>query len=547
MLTATATHVAGGVVVDGVVYTYKNGIYIVTGWDETYPLQSLHILGELDDGYVEGIGRGAFQDNEDIRYLIIDEGITYIDESAFSGCTGLEFVVLPEGLETIGEEAFYHCMSLTELVVPSTVRNIQARAFMECTGVTDVYFLMTTEQELTEFVWWDGWYRDIEGEYDINDPHGGIEFRKSRKPYDGDDDRIEHDPVGGTHVRIPAGTAEVYDNSSKFEAWLLEEVPVDRPTPLWWIVNYGKVGSEYTVADDLMGIYIAGEQPTQVYAKDLNQHRTPSVKRVGEVDYVRQWTKLQSDAWDQSNWVLLDFGDTRQAEAEAFAGKKGDDFEQTAARVIKGGTLRARLDDKLNPTMTVIARVAPTEAGAYVENQYVPCNFMKPNVQVSTADGYEGTPFFFVVPKAQEFVRVNWATYQGDGYFTLPPEPGNSAKLVGDFKVCWDLYPGIPEEDFEEGCAYNFHAIVRYDQPEPSSPSRNGGDVSQGPFTVYPLEGGQGVITAVHDIGADRQVTGVTYVNPMGMMRSRPFGGLNIVVTRYSDGTTRARLAAEAN
>ena len=67
VLTATATHVAGGVVVDGVVYTYKNGIYIVTGWDETSPLQSLHILSELDDGYVEGIDRGAFQDNEDIR------------------------------------------------------------------------------------------------------------------------------------------------------------------------------------------------------------------------------------------------------------------------------------------------------------------------------------------------------------------------------------------------------------------------------------------------------------------------------------------------
>ena len=31
----------------------------------------------------------------------------------------------------------------------------------------------------------------------------------------------------------------------------------------------------------------------------------------------------------------------------------------------------------------------------------------------------------------------------------------------------------------------------------------------------------------------------VTYVNPQGMQSSRPFSGVNIVVTRYSDGTTR--------
>jgi hypothetical protein len=31
----------------------------------------------------------------------------------------------------------------------------------------------------------------------------------------------------------------------------------------------------------------------------------------------------------------------------------------------------------------------------------------------------------------------------------------------------------------------------------------------------------------------------VTYYNPQGMQSNRPFDGLNIVVTRYSDGSTR--------
>lgn len=45
------------------------------------------------------------------------------------------------------------------------------------------------------------------------------------------------------------------------------------------------------------------------------------------------------------------------------------------------------------------------------------------------------------------------------------------------------------------------------------------------------------IVTAVGSVLADRQVIGVTYVNTMGMQSSQPFDGLNIVVTRYSDGS----------
>lgn len=45
------------------------------------------------------------------------------------------------------------------------------------------------------------------------------------------------------------------------------------------------------------------------------------------------------------------------------------------------------------------------------------------------------------------------------------------------------------------------------------------------------------IVTAVGSTFADRQVINVTYVNAMGMQSSEPFDGLNIVVTRYSDGT----------
>ena len=46
------------------------------------------------------------------------------------------------------------------------------------------------------------------------------------------------------------------------------------------------------------------------------------------------------------------------------------------------------------------------------------------------------------------------------------------------------------------------------------------------------------IITAVGTVRADCEPVSVTYVNALGQQSSRPFSGVNIVVTRYSDGTT---------
>ena len=43
--------------------------------------------------------------------------------------------------------------------------------------------------------------------------------------------------------------------------------------------------------------------------------------------------------------------------------------------------------------------------------------------------------------------------------------------------------------------------------------------------------------TGIADITFIKEIVGVTYVNAMGMKSATPFDGLNIVVTRYSDGT----------
>ena len=46
------------------------------------------------------------------------------------------------------------------------------------------------------------------------------------------------------------------------------------------------------------------------------------------------------------------------------------------------------------------------------------------------------------------------------------------------------------------------------------------------------------VVTALNELAANgKQVVGVTYVNPLGMTSDKPFEGVNIIMTRYSDGS----------
>ena len=51
--------------------------------------------------------------------------------------------------------------------------------------------------------------------------------------------------------------------------------------------------------------------------------------------------------------------------------------------------------------------------------------------------------------------------------------------------------------------------------------------------------------TAIESVKNAAQVTGVEYYNLAGVSSNKPFSGMNIIVTRYSDGTTTATKAVK--
>ena len=92
--------------------TYVDGGVVITGyWGSD---TDIVIPAEIYGDPVVGIGDFAFSYSE-LTSVVIPEGVTYIDEYAFSGCESLISVSLPSTMESIGESAFEGCTSL-ELV-----------------------------------------------------------------------------------------------------------------------------------------------------------------------------------------------------------------------------------------------------------------------------------------------------------------------------------------------------------------------------------------------------------------------------------------------
>ena len=74
-----------------------------------------------------------------ITELKVPEGVTSIDEFAFSGC-GLTSITIPSSVRNIGRYAFYECSGLKTVTFAenSQCSNIGEYAFYQCTGLTSI-------------------------------------------------------------------------------------------------------------------------------------------------------------------------------------------------------------------------------------------------------------------------------------------------------------------------------------------------------------------------------------------------------------------------
>lgn len=106
---------------------YDNGLLRIIGSGEMY-----------DYEYNEKAEDSWYFEKENIKSVIIGNGVTSIGKCAFSDCSNLTNIIIPESVTRIGESAFASCSSLTNISIPQGVKKIEDNTFYFCKGLTNI-------------------------------------------------------------------------------------------------------------------------------------------------------------------------------------------------------------------------------------------------------------------------------------------------------------------------------------------------------------------------------------------------------------------------
>jgi hypothetical protein len=313
----------------------------------------------------------------------------------------------------------------------------------------------------------------------------------------------------------------------EFTEWKPEEVTLRK------LCADGVEQNTYTISNNLLGVY-ASADGTKLWVKDDNgQSICPATPDATYKDNfpieAEDNTRLNQALYDQSNWCEIHLNGSN---ASSFEGK-----------IIKGGSIQGTFTDKTNPTLTGVSLTSDDiySAGSYAPNYYIPANFYGNQPCWTSHHGEEGHgDFFFMTPKPQEFAMVVWSIWDSENeQMIITDDPNkNSHELKGSFSINLEMNNGITELDdlhdgTNDGFAYNFSAIIR----KAVSGSKAGNSDN---YMVYPvdLNAPTDPATAINSVNVNgKAVKSVKYVNVAGIVSDRPFQGVNIVVTEYTDGS----------
>ena len=354
------------------------------------------------------------------------------------------------------------------------------------------------------------------------------------------------------------------------------------------LVEVGVENNQYTISNQLIAAAVtwdADQEMFAIFAKDDEMYASKSVPADGMKNYLISYknqdgsfvnTVAQED-YDQSNWIEILIPTeiiSKITDPNAYQAKLDELKEDYENKFLKAGTVKGTYVDTLNPTIrTNDSNVPQVEStSVYTPNIYCTANFLMENLSDEGATSYRddefGGQYFMMDGKPQEFCKVVWAYYEHvDDYFVSPAQEGdtiNGHNFHGSFKadmsLCEDswvvekspLLYFTPSNETTPEKLFGFKAIVRKNPNSTVwSNGRNGGPQRIQPSTespkennpayiVYPLNSeasSSDVVTAVHELEGAKDVVSVRYYNLMGVESEKPFEGINIVVTRYTDGS----------
>ena len=116
--------------VNGVLYNKDKTVLI------RYPAGKKDKNYKILDG-VTGINNSAFSDCTELTSVTIPDSVTSLD-GAFSRCSSLKSITISNNVTSIGRGTFSGCSNLTSIVIPDSVTNIYMYAFEDCTSLTSI-------------------------------------------------------------------------------------------------------------------------------------------------------------------------------------------------------------------------------------------------------------------------------------------------------------------------------------------------------------------------------------------------------------------------
>ncbi|WP_407822516.1 InlB B-repeat-containing protein [Sodaliphilus pleomorphus] len=250
-------------------------------------------------------------------------------------------------------------------------------------------------------------------------------------------------------------------------------------------------------------------------------------------------------AYDQSNWILVDLS--------GITGAQVDNYRNCKIASITGTY------HKENPRFVATQIVLGDKTAPYAPNHYIATNFMTTYSPDGTGNGVKdaaGNTYYFMNPKDGEWAIVAWAVWdKATQAFYVPAkddEGTNAHGFAGGFKVDLRYNEGditdvkrLDEQSDKGQNVYTFPAlIVKNTATSASAPQRAAitPDTRKlsTTYTVYPLSlSARSVVTGVSTVDQAKTVSSVVYYNLQGMASPTPHAGLNVVVTRYTDGSTQ--------
>ena len=311
---------------------------------------------------------------------------------------------------------------------------------------------------------------------------------------------------------------------------------------------------EVTIADDLQVVAIVDKEIDEnttiqvAFARDFAESINPASCPEGAVDFMRNMVYTEADKqvgeWQQNNWVMLRF-------PASIATETWGQIQPNC--VIKGGTLTGTYNNYTFEVSEDFEYEAGPAVGDYTPNVYSPANFHNSNTQT-----LNGKDYWFMTPKPMEVCKFTWAMYYDkDGYDAGFYMQDGDVPLKGGVGVDMSYNSGIDDNDLVNGESYRFTGVImkvmtgKKEDPDPTDPDNHypqEGSVLNRNFKVAAVnldptdENGQ-IVTGVSEVKTGGEVVSVTYCDLAGRMSQKPFAGVNIIVTRYSDGTVKTTKA----